>query len=62
MAPVLLASLAFSYDLEKFCTHLDLALLCGGSHTTSQHQQVIGTISSLSVRWGAAFASRNLLH
>jgi hypothetical protein len=35
---------------------------CDGSRTTSQHQQVIGMVSSLSIRRVAIFDSHDRVH
>jgi hypothetical protein len=48
--------------MGKLCTPPDHALMCDGSRTTYQRQQVDGTVSFLSALWAAAFDSHNLWH
>jgi hypothetical protein len=59
---MLLATLAISLDPKKSCTLSDHVLSCDRFCTTSLHQQVIGTISSLFVQQVAAFDSHDPLH
>jgi hypothetical protein len=54
---------AFALSLpDRAPTLPDRALSWGGSRTTSQLQQVIGTVFSLSTRRIAAFNFHDLLH